>query len=161
MSSEGRPHQIGWDSRLGRSLPRSLSLLCWAGGRGGGPLTGLRVARRTMSMLSLSATGVTSGSGERSRNRMGLSPSTLIDDEWSQTLNFSVTFGLWSEFRGRSSRPDKQLASSKYLRYWSGTSESETTPPLLLQSHSRTDSMRRSSQSCDSLSVIGMPILFK
>ena len=45
-------------------------------------------------MLSLSAKGVTSGSGERSRNRMGLSPSTLIDDEWSQTLNFSVTFGL-------------------------------------------------------------------
>ena len=68
-------------------------------------------------MLSLSAKGVTSGSGERSRNRMGLSPSTLIDDEWSQTLNFSVTFGLLSEFRGRSSRPDKHLASSKYLRY--------------------------------------------
>ena len=41
MSSEGRPHQIGWDSRLGLSLARSFSLLCRADG---GPLTGLRVA---------------------------------------------------------------------------------------------------------------------
>ena len=29
MSSEGRPHQIGWDSRLGRSLALPLVLGRW------------------------------------------------------------------------------------------------------------------------------------
>ena len=104
----GRPRQIGCDSRSGRSDGGSLPCDDY---------------EHAFSFPSYA----TRGFEERSRNRMGLCLSVhphWSNDEWHQTLNFSVTCEGGGTIIGRLSHLDEYLKTPKcleMLKYRTGT----------------------------------------